>query len=264
MFSKLLTAFALLLTLACGASSQVPGTFNPLLRAGGSGTPLTVVFTHNAISTTAGTSFTFASVAFGDAASDRYTAVCAGGTDSADNFSISTITINGISVTSSGVYFATLNSTAASSRVVVMRCGIVANPTGTSGNVVIAFSESVSGSGISVWSITGGLLSTTPISDPTPVAVNGTTQCNASGVTVATLSGGVAFGFAWANNYTSSQTGTWSGSVSIVSDFTGSEASLETIYAGSHKITVGGGGTIIWQTTNNVSAGCVYGGASFR
>ena len=118
--------------------------------AGGTALGPTASFITVLAETTDGSSFTYSSTSFGDAADDRYIVVVSSGsgTTSASK-TLNSTTIGGVTATS----LATIKPD--SEPHYVENISIAAVPSGTSGDIVLAYSSAMSSAAIGVYRLTG-------------------------------------------------------------------------------------------------------------
>ena len=156
---------------------MLPGLFP--LGAGSSRVERT--FTAGPINNSDATTYTFTAASLGTASADRHLAifVCSDNGDS--SYSLNSITVAGTDITSS---LADSNQVAAGD--FRINLFVVAFPTGTSGNVVVTFSEAISGCGIVIYALTG-LKSTTlvDVAKPIDIPVSETISVSSGGVVLA-------------------------------------------------------------------------------
>lgn len=141
---------------------------------------MTVTFLQTAVSSANATTYTFSAQNLGTAAADRNIVVCATGQDTGSAAkSISSITVQGITASIA------IQNQGNASNTSMTAIAIVNVPTGTTGDVVVTFSEAFANCGISLFHIVG-MGSTTPNHtnstdlDNTAVSVN----VNAGGVVI--------------------------------------------------------------------------------
>lgn len=156
LLALVLFAFALCLNAPAPVDASLAVTqlhgFNKKMATAG---PLTLTFNACANDGSNLSSYSFASLSTGTAASDRYVLIGVAGKDNATNFSWTSLTIDGNSATE-------LIDSANTSSTVQAGFYILAVPTGTSSTIVVTPSEALTSASVCSWSITG-LGSTTPI-----------------------------------------------------------------------------------------------------
>lgn len=117
--------------------------------------------------TGAATTYTFLAEPIGTAAADRRVIIAVHGDDTAATYSISSMTVGGVTTTINSEVGSTTKLAAITTTLV---------PTGTTADVVITFSEAISMCSITVWSAIGMLSNTaidagTSVADPSTVTL---------------------------------------------------------------------------------------------
>lgn len=170
--------------------------------AGGGGTP-----TYSALGCTQDsanlTTYTFASANVGTAAADRLTVVGVVGEDAAATFSISSVTVGGDATTSIG-------QSATTDTIVMAGMFRFDNASGTAEDIVVTFSEAVTGAAICVWAVYG-LSSSTPTDSAVANNTSGGVLTLDNDVSADGIHLGVGIGL------TSAMTVTWAG-LTVVED----------------------------------------------
>lgn len=148
MIRRWLLSFALLLGLLVPAAATLTTTnlsgFNAYTSAAPGATPATITFLQCATNTTDGSSFTFSAQNTGTASSDRATIVGILIEDAAVLHSINSVTVGGDSATE-------VVDQGAAGVLVNSAIYILDNPTGTSEDIVVTPSETVTSMSICVW-----------------------------------------------------------------------------------------------------------------
>lgn len=173
-------------------------TVNQLIGFGSPAPDATVTWTDESADSTDGSSFSFASQAFGTARNDRYIAVAFHGVNTTAVRTVSSVTIGGIAATQ---VVATSNNGATFKETCEMWIAPV--PTGTTGTVAITFSGTILLCSIGVWALYG-VANATPTDTGSSAAdpFNDVINVNAGGVLVsyAVCAGSVAVPtFTWTN-----------------------------------------------------------------
>lgn len=185
-------------------------------RRSSSSSGVDVTFTESVVDTTDASAFTYSAVALGDADTDRLIVVCTGGTGTTvGNRNVSTLTIGGVSAS----LIVTLDHQASSIYVSEMWSAVV--PTGTTGDIVVTWNNTMTMNGIGVYRVMGA--------DTTPHAT-ATDASDASGLTVDinVEAGGAIIGYSSVDN-----TGTfvWSG---LTEDFDEAVETTLWFHSGAH------------------------------
>lgn len=172
------------------------------------------------------TTYTFTATNVGTASSDRVTFIGVVLEDSASAYTVSTVTVGGASATS----IVDQGGTNVSNTAIFA----LANPSGTSKDIVVTASEAVTMAGICVWSSTG-VQSLTPVA----TANNNDASAQSMSVSINTQTDGVAMGICTSSQ--DSQTHTWTGLTERSDQFSGensfSSADL-TVSSGSTPLSV--------------------------
>lgn len=146
----------------------------------------TITAAGSATDTSSQSTYSFAGVSFGTAATNRYTLCAAAVRNASSTFTVNSMTINGISATQVG---SSANNTGATVQNTAAMF-IAANPTGTSGTVSYVLSTTANRAAVMCWSLTN-LVSATPTANATSIANAPTASLtiNANGVGVAAVMG---------------------------------------------------------------------------
>ena len=185
----------------------------------GSG-PVDCTYTDSDVDTADLTTYTFAAMSLGAAATNRYIVVSVGGAYSAAARSLSTVTVGGVAAT----VVVTVGS-----QLYPAGIAIAAVPTGATGDIVVTFSNGVSRCGIGGYRLTG-LQSATPTATATDVV----SAANALSASLAIPADGCGIGYVIADG---SDPRTWSWT-NLTENF---DAGLEsdTTHSGAMSTTAG-------------------------
>ncbi len=170
------------------------GLFTGSMMMGGSVTPATITFTETGVSATDGTSFTFSGKSIGTAAANRKVAVAiCGRKDTTGAYSVSTVTVGGISASQIVDNFAEVGGIILG--VALWQADV---PTGTTADVVVTFSANTLDCGIGLFAVYGAAAA----ADATA-----TSTANPCTTTINVPANGVSMGVA--TTYTTNPTYTW-------------------------------------------------------
>jgi hypothetical protein len=160
-----------------------------LIGFGAGGSVVTLSFTDSSVDASNLTTYTFSTQALGTAASDRRIVVGAG-SSSAAGTTVSSVTVGGIAATQLATA-GTGNGIAA--------LWIASVPTGTTGDVVVTFSQAQSRAGIGVWALYGAAAAAFDTGTSTADPMTDTLNVPASGAAIGYFAGNDNTSATWTN-----------------------------------------------------------------
>lgn len=179
-------------------------------HVGESTIPATVTFLQCANDSTNLTTYTFAAQNVGTATADRYTAIGIASQDNAITFGVSSVTVGGASATE-------IADQAGAGSLSSSAIYILSNPSGTSEDVVVTFSEAIADATICLWQV-NNLLSGTAVD----TAVGFSTNASAITLDTDTAADGITVGIC--DQETGAQSTTWTGLTERVDASSASES----------------------------------------
>jgi len=205
-----------------------------LRRASSSISSLTYAFSDSAFQQANLTTYSFTSMNFGTAATDRKIITAFSGGNVFRN--VSSVTIGGVAATA----LATIKSTGGALTTAMYIADV---PSGTSGTITVVWAGAMTACGIGCWSVYG-MNSSTPLDISTAASISGTQSL--------TINKGDGFSLAAYGNYSSSSTNvTWTGDLS--EDYEVLMNTTERPHGGASAVTTGSG-TISSTATPNTGA----------